>query len=166
MCKSSLGAALLITMFLTGLTVATAPETAVAQMDSDAAFSRRMNSRIYMMQAEIKRLDHYVQEGNYENYGGITQQLEQLEEGCKQYERELRYFGSTSIGGQYEKQRQRRNIEYAISGMEQQVQALRKYIRALDEETEKAEAKKAEEEALEEELSEDEWAEEWAKGKD
>jgi hypothetical protein len=166
MCKTSLSATLLIAMILTGLTFATAPETAVAQLGSDQVFARRMSSRVHRMQSEIKRLRQDVGEGNYANYGGISQQIDQLEEACTYYDRLLRNFGSANIGSTYERQRQRNNIEYTIRGMEQQLQALRKYVRQIDEEKADAEEERAEEEALEEELSEDDWAEDWAKGKD
>jgi len=166
MCKTSLSAALLIAMILTGLTFATAPKTAVAQMQSDQMFARSMSSRIHRMQSEIKRLKGDVREGNYENFGGISQQLDQLDESCRYYDRQLQRFGTSNIGSTYERQRIRNNIEYTIRGMEQQLQALRKYVRQIDEEKEEAEEKRAEEEALEEELSEDDWAEDWAKGKD
>ena len=166
MCRSSLSVALLIAMISTGLTFATAPETALAQVGSDQEFSRRMSSRVHRMQSEIKRLRKDVGEGNYDNYGGISQQLDQLGESCKYYDRQLRNFGSSNIGTTNERQRIRYEIEYTIRGMERQLYELQKYVRQIDEDSEEAEEKKAAEEALEEELAEDDWAEEWAKGED
>jgi hypothetical protein len=166
MFKTSLSVALLIAMILTGLTFATAPEIAVAQLDSDQAFARRMSSRIHRMQSDIKRFKNDIRQGNYENYGGISQSLDQLDESCRYYDRQLRNFGSSNIGSTYERQRIRNNIEYTIRGMERQLSGLRKYVRETDEEREKDEARKAEEDALEEELAEDDWAEDWAQGKD
>jgi len=166
MYKSSLSGALLIAMLVTGMTFATAPQTAIAQMQSEQMFARQMSSRVHRMQSAIKRLKSDLREGNYESYGGISQQLDQLDENCRYYDRQLRNFSSTNIGGTYEKQRQMSNIEYTIRGMERQLSGLQKYVRETDEEKEKAIAKQSEEEALEEELSEDDWAEDWAQGKD
>jgi hypothetical protein len=166
MYKSSLSGALLVAMLLTGMTFTAAPQMAFAQMESDQMFARQMSVRLQRMRSEIKRTEARVRAGNYENYGGISQQLGQLDESCRYYDRQMRNYGSSNIGTAYERQRRRDAIDYTVRGMEQRLRQLQRYVSQLDEERAEAAEKAAADEALEEELSEDDWAEEWAKGED
>ena len=149
------------------------PLTAAAQQPQDPQmFNRRMSARIDSVQMRIKNFEKELRgetgaEGRpspYDPDSGMLRRLEDLDEECRKLEREIGSLGMRSMGLPNQVYDQQREIEYYVWSLEQQLQQIRRWIRAEDEESVSPVEEKPGPDTEEDGVSDEDWAADWAKG--
>ena len=147
------------------------PLTAAAQEDPQS-FNRRMSARIDAVQMRIKNLEKQLtsetaaegRPSQYDPDSGLLRQLEDLDEQCRELEREIGSLGMRSIGPPGAIYEQQREVEYYVWGLESRVQQIRRWMRSAEDEPDSSVEPRPEPDTEEDGISDDDWAAEWAEG--
>lgn len=163
---------LLVTALLLGTGALTVyPLTAAAQQPQDPQlFGMRMSARIDAVQMRIKALENELTGGetrergssDYEAGGGLLGQLEDLDQQCRELERELDSMGLRSMGFPSRIYEQQREVEYYVWALERQLQQIRRWMHPAEDETESSVEERSEIDTEEDGISDEDWAADWA----
>ena len=162
-----------VTLLLGAGATAIYPLTAAAQQPQDPqSFSRRMSGRTDAVQMRIKNLEKQLTNGTaedgrpsqYDPDSGLLRQLEELDEQCRELEREMGSLGMRSVGPPGHIYEQQREIEYYVWGLESRVQQIRRWMNSADDEPDSSVEPRPEPDTEEDGISDEDWAADWAKG--
>jgi len=146
------------------------PLTAAAQQPQDPhVFGQRMSTRIDVVQMQISKLEKDLageaprdgRPSQYDADSGLLRRLEELDEQCRELERELT---RASLGPPNVIYQQQMEINYYVTVLERQVRDIRRSLRNKAAEDAQPGQADPEQEQEQDGMSDEEWAEEWAKG--
>lgn len=150
------------------------------QVESEQSFNRRMVSRLDRIISDVRRIkrESGLEEESgdekrprsrpTESYGGMSQQLDSLEDMAREQRRDLESIGRMRGTTTYDTYTYQREVMYRVRGMEYQLRQIKNWVR-------EAEAREAEssparndmpadtpEDENDDGMTDEEWAEQWA----
>jgi TolA-binding protein len=150
------------------------PLNAGAQQPQDPhLFEQRMSARIDAVQMRIRNLEKELagetprqgRTSEYDGDSGLLRQLEELDKRCRELEREIDSIGMKSVGPPVHIYEQQRQLEYYVRGLERQVQQIRRWMQAVDDDADRSVEPHPTPDTEEDGISDEDWAADWAKGK-